>query len=99
MSRQQLPSGALQATDECLKDFDSDAEIFTAHIFHVTVIMFYDGGRSAGFDGGDAWFAEDVANLARMVLGYIRTLSMVTSLQTSTHLSKRHKSTCSQSLV
>ncbi len=99
MSRQQLPSGALQATDECLKDFDSDAEIFTAHIFHVTVIMFYDGGRSAGFDGGDAWFAEDVANLARMVLGYIRTLSMVTSLQTSTHLSKRHKSPRSQSLV
>jgi hypothetical protein len=99
VSRQQLPSGALQATDECLKDFDSDAEIFTAHIFHVTVIMFYDGGRSAGFDGGDAWFAEDVANLARMVLGYIRTLSMVTSLQTSTHLSKRHKSPRSQSLV
>ena len=99
MSRQQLPSGALQATDECLKDFDRDPEIFTDHIFHVTVVMVYDGGRSAGFVGGGAWLAEDVANLAQIVLGYIRTLSMVTSLQTSTHLSIRHKSTCSQSLV
>ena len=61
----QLLSGALQATGECLEDFDSDLGMFTDHIFHVTVVLFYDGGLSAGFDGAGAGLAEDVANLAK----------------------------------
>ena len=61
----QLLSGALQATGECLKDFDGDFRVFSDHVFHVTNVIFYDGGRSACFDCASSGLAENVAHLAK----------------------------------